>query len=335
MQVSGTARLMAAALGLGFAIGGCSRDEGPALATVGEQRILAEDFEAFIETLPPHMQTRARTPSGRRQILEHRIRESLIEQEARSRGLHERPDVRAEIEQATQRILLKELTRSLQREAVVSDEEARSYYDEQRERFRRPERYRAQHILFKLDPGATPQESQEAYQKATAAHRRVAAGENFDQVARELSEGPNADRGGDLGYAEIGRYDPAFERAALALPKEGISEPVKTRFGWHVIRLIDRADSEEADFSSVRDDIKKQLLPRKRQESFEEFMAALRDRYRVEINEDLLMQIGPQPTRHAVDPAAAAPVDAETGADAGAESADAVTDGESGASDPR
>lgn len=278
-----------------LATAGCSSD-GDVLARVGSEKITAEEFEAFVSTLPPHMQTRASTPSGKKQILEHRVRETLIALEAQKRGIADRPDVRQQIEAARQRVLLQELMKDLQKEVQVSDEDVSAHFEENKERFRTPERYRAQQILFKVPPNGDAKASSVAYGKAVEARKRVLRGEAFDKVAREQSEDPNADKGGDLGYVERGRFNPEFEKAALALKKGDVSEPFKTSFGWHVVKLIDRTPEEAAELNDrVKDQIRRQLVPRKRQEAFETFMTGLRDQYEVEIDEARLADVGPKP----------------------------------------
>ena len=278
-----------------MAVAGCSGD-GDVLARVGSEKITAEEFEAFVSTLPPHMQTRASTPSGKKQILEHRVRETLIALEAQKRGIADRPDVRQQIEAARQRVLLQELMKDLQKEVQVSDEDVSAHFEENKERFRTPERYRAQQILFKVPPNADAKASSIAYGKAVEARKRVVRGEAFDKVARDVSEDPNADKGGDLGYVERGRFNPEFEKAALALKKGDVSEPFKTSFGWHVVKLIDRTPEEAAELNDrVKDQIRRQLVPRKRQEAFETFMTGLRDQYEVKIDEARLAEVGPKP----------------------------------------
>jgi peptidyl-prolyl cis-trans isomerase C len=285
--------LVAAALM--FSVGACSKD-GDVLAKVGDKAITVEEFEAFVSTLPPHMQARAATPSGKKQILEHRVRETLISVEAEERGIADRPEVRMQIEAARQRVLLQELMKDVQREVQVTDEDVAAHFEENKDRYRMPERYRAQQILVKVPPNGDAKSSSVAYGKVVDAHRRIKRGEAFDKVAREVSEDPNADKGGDLGYVERGRFNADFEKAALALSKGDVSEPFKTSFGWHIVKLVDRAAEEPAVLDDrVKDQIRRQLVPRKRQESFEAFMSTLRDRYEVEIDDDRLAGIGPQP----------------------------------------
>lgn len=272
---------------------GCSKSaDKDVLARVDDEVITAQEFRNSLDALPAQWKVRARTPSGRKQILEHQVRSKLIELEARERGIDRRPDVKYQIDQAVQRILLQELMKEWQREIKIPDDEIEAYYKQNIDKYRQKEQYRAQHILIKVAPDASEAEVEKARKLALKARKRVEAGEPFEKVAREMSQGPSASRGGDLGYAEKGRYAPAFEKAALALKPGEISEPVRTPFGWHIIRLVDIKKSSERPLDDeLRKEIEQALLPKKRQEMFEANMKGLREKFGVEIDEKLLAEL--------------------------------------------
>lgn len=259
-----------------------------AVATIGDTAITKESFQASLETLPPQWKARAGTPSGRKQILEHQVRSQLIELEAKDRGIDQRPDVKYQVEQAVQRILLQELMKEWQKEFQIPDAELKTYFEQNRTKYEEPEKFRAQHVLIKVDEKATKGDVEKARQQALTARKRIQAGEPFEKVAKEMSQDPAAAGGGDLGYVERGRFNAKFEEAALALKANEISEPVQTPFGWHVIRLIDVRAAQGKSFDDVKEDIKNEIMPRKRQEAFEAFMASLKDKYKVAIDEQAL-----------------------------------------------
>lgn len=103
---------------------------------------------------------------------------------------------------------------------------------------------RASHILIMADENATPADTLKAYNKAVEARKRVLAGEDFGKVAAELSEDPSAkENKGDLGYFSVLRMVYAFETAAFNTPKGQVSKPVRTRFGYHIIKVTDVRDN--------------------------------------------------------------------------------------------
>lgn len=295
----GTLLLVVASLAV---TAGCSCNRKPkgTLATVGSDVITQESFNASLESLPPQWKARAGTPSGRKQILEHQIRSQLIELEAKDRKIDQRPDVKYQIDQAIQRILLQELMKEWQKEFQIPEDELRTYYEQNKVKYDEPEKFRAQHVLIKVDENASKAEAEKARQKALTARKRIVNGEPFEKVAREMSDGPGAANGGDLGYVEKGRFNQKFEDVALKLKPNEISEPVRTPFGWHVVKLIDIRPAQNRPFEEVKEEIKNEIMPRKRQEAFEAFMTSLKDKYKVEINEEALAAAAPDAAPAAV-----------------------------------
>lgn len=112
---------------------------------------------------------------------------------------------------------------------------------------------RASHILFMLDENATPADTLKAYNKAIEARKRAVAGEDFGKLAADLSEDPSAkENKGDLGYFSTLRMVYAFENGAYKTPKGQVSRPVRTRFGYHVIKVTDvRANRGEVSVAHI------------------------------------------------------------------------------------
>lgn len=103
---------------------------------------------------------------------------------------------------------------------------------------------KASHILFLADDNAAPADTLKAYNKAVEARKRIAAGEDFEKVAKEVSEDPSAkENGGDLGYFSVFRMVYPFESGAYNTPKGQVSKPVRSRFGYHVIKVTDIRDN--------------------------------------------------------------------------------------------
>ena len=103
---------------------------------------------------------------------------------------------------------------------------------------------KASHILILADENAAPADTLKAYNKAQAVYKRAAAGEDFGKLAAETSEDPSAkENKGDLGYFSVFRMVYPFETAAYKTPKGQVSKPVRTRFGYHVIKVTDERDN--------------------------------------------------------------------------------------------
>ena len=134
------------------------------------------------------------------------------------------------------------------------------------------EQRHAAHILFEVSGDVTEAQAKEAAQNAI---ERINAGEDFAAVAKEMSDDiGSAEQGGDLGFAAQGVYDPAFEDALYALEKEQVSVPVRTDYGWHVIKLLDVQAADIPTFASLKDKLSQDL---KTQQVEQRFVEAVRD----------------------------------------------------------
>lgn len=150
--------------------------------------------------------------------------------------------------------------KNYEKDVEVYDEDIEDYYDQNFDDYQIPEKIRASHILIKLDMDADEAAIETARQKAVAALDRINAGEDFEAVAKDVSEGPTGPKGGDLGFFERGRMDPSFENAAFDLDVGAVtSEPVRSRFGWHIIKKTDQQDAGWKSLDDVKDEIEKTI----------------------------------------------------------------------------
>ncbi|MEC7377351.1 MAG: SurA N-terminal domain-containing protein [Pseudomonadota bacterium] len=151
----------------------------------------------------------------------------------------------------------------------ITDEEVRAYYEERAADLASEER-RASHIL--IEEGSNADETMATIQE------RLAAGESFEDLAREYSiDTVSAEEGGDLGYAGRGIYDEAFEEALFALEEGEISEPVRSSFGVHLIRLDDVRQAEVPSLEEMEDQLRRELARERAQEKFAEIRSQLAD----------------------------------------------------------
>ncbi len=144
-------------------------------------------------------------------------------------------------------------------EVKITDKQVRDYYEENREIFRQEKEVRARHILFKLDQSASEEEEKRVREKASMVLEKARKGEDFSNLAKKYSEGPTAQKGGDLGFFSEGRMVKPFEEAAFKMKKGEISELVRTRFGYHIIKVEDVKEERQRTLDEVREEIKKTL----------------------------------------------------------------------------
>lgn len=143
----------------------------------------------------------------------------------------------------------------------ATDAEVERYYKEHAAEFEKPRRVKVAHILVRVPAVGGSEAEEKAKAKAQDAIRRARGGEDFAQLAREISEDPaSAGSGGDVGYVARGEVVPAFEQAAFALKKGEVSkEPARTPFGYHAIKVLDIQEGGRRPLKEVAAEIKEKL----------------------------------------------------------------------------
>jgi len=144
-------------------------------------------------------------------------------------------------------------------EVKITNKQVRDYYEENREIFRQEKEVRARHILFKLAQNASEEEEKKVREKASMVLEKARKGEDFPNLAKKYSEGPTAQKGGDLGFFSEGQMIKPFEEAAFKMKKGEISELVRTRFGYHIIKVEDVKEERQRNLDEVREEIRKAL----------------------------------------------------------------------------
>jgi peptidyl-prolyl cis-trans isomerase C len=215
------------------------------LAQEAKRRELSPDTERVAETM-----SRIESQSGGAEGLASNLEQAGLTLE----------QLRATVEEAD---LVQELVETdLAADIEVTDAEVESFYAENPDAFTTPEQVRARHILFQVEQDAPEEEVAAARAKAEAARERALAGEDFAELAKELSEGPSGPRGGDLGLFDRSRMVEPFASAAFDLEPGEISPVVRTRFGFHVIKCEEKVPASTAPLDDVREQIRRGLQDR-------------------------------------------------------------------------
>ncbi|EJN35754.1 MULTISPECIES: SurA N-terminal domain-containing protein [unclassified Pseudomonas] len=158
-------------------------------------------------------------------------------------------------------------------QVTVKDEDLQAAY--QKEIANLSEQRRAAHILIEVNDKTTEAQAKAKIEDVQA---RLAKGEKFEALAKEFSQDPgSANNGGDLGYAGPGVYDPAFEKALYSLNKDQVSEPVRTDFGFHLIKLLGVEAPEVPTLASLKDKLTRDLKAAQVEQRFVEATKQLED----------------------------------------------------------
>lgn len=169
-------------------------------------------------------------------------------------------------------------------EIDVSEPLVRAYYEENIEIYKEKKKIKARHILFKLDQNATEEDEKNVKERALKVLEKARKGEDFATLAKDYSEGPTKEKGGDLGTFSEGQMVKPFEAAAFKLKKGEVSEPVKTSFGYHIIKVEDITEAYTKSFDEVRGQIAETLGKVNRADLAHEKALSLIDQMPYEVN---------------------------------------------------
>jgi len=150
---------------------------------------------------------------------------------------------------------------------TVTPEEIAAYYEANRETFQQEEQVNARHILIAVDENAADKEVAAAEKKIKKVLAKAKSGQDFAKLAKKYSEGPSAPKGGELGWFSHGAMVKPFEDAAFALKKGEVSKPVRTRFGWHLIKIEDVRKAGQKELDQVKDEISGMIAQEKAADS--------------------------------------------------------------------
>lgn len=167
--------------------------------------------------------------------------------------------------------------------ADITPEKAREFYDANPQEFEQPETVKASHILFMVDSDATPEVAAQKEEAAKKAAERASNGEDFTALAKELSEEPGAsESGGDLGFFPKDRMVPEFAEAAFVQEIGTVGQPVKTQFGWHVIKVTDKKPAGKVPFDEVQEQITGYLKSQSQREAVQAVLNKLKESAKIE-----------------------------------------------------
>jgi peptidyl-prolyl cis-trans isomerase C len=288
------------------------------VARINGEPILKKDFEEQVERnmaryrgqnhqLPPSIEQRIKES-----VLRRMIDDEMIAQKAKSLGITTTPaDLDAKFVEYKSRFRTDEafsdylkrsnnteenmktdLMRNMLRDQVVeklsgaidvAEDETKKYYDDNKQRFIDREQVKASRILVRLNANAPDKEKKEAKKKADQVRAKLnVKNADFAELAKTESQGPEASRGGDLGWFARGRMPPEFDNIAFAMQPETVSAVVETKMGYEIIKVWEKKAERERPLDEVRENIKNSLLARKRNEKRRDILKDLKAGAKIE-----------------------------------------------------
>lgn len=215
------------------------------IATVNGKAVPMARVETMLQQIVKNGQQR--TPEMEKQIKDEVVHREILMQEAARRGIPASKDFQNQLELARQAILIRELQAGFVQQNPISDADAQKEYEAVKAQ-QGGQEYRARHILV---------ETEEEAKKIIG---DLKLGAKFEDLAAKSKDTGSAARGGDLDWANANAYVPEFSKAMTALKKGELTDaPVKSQFGWHVIRLDDVRESTFPAFDQVKDQVKQRI----------------------------------------------------------------------------
>jgi len=212
-------------------------------------------------------------PQVREQAREMLVTRELILQEANNRGVTQKESVREQLEQSKMGILIAAVFEDYVEKEGVAEADLKVAYEQVKSQYTGKE-YHVEHILVEKEADA----------KAITA--QIKAGGNFEQIAKEKSKDPgSAPNGGDLGWVSDKALVPEFSKAMVQLKKGQITDkPVKTQYGWHVIKLDDVRDVKAPSMEEIKDQLKQMITADQnwQKAKFSELMQKLRAKAKIQ-----------------------------------------------------
>lgn len=264
---------------------GCSQggapDKSPVIAKVNKGAVTEADFLREVSRIPEWARSQFETDDGKSKFLDELVKKELIYQHAKKMRLDNNQEYLQKVSEFEKLTLVAlSLKKEVDDKVKVSEDEVRAFYDENKDKFTVGTQVKASHILVKTE------------EEAEKARERIMNGEKFETVAKEVSiDKGSAEKGGDLGFFGRGRMVPEFERAALSLKTGEISAPVKTRFGYHIIKQTDVKMGDPASYEQSKEAIRRELINQKRKKYFEELIDTLKAESEISTDKEVLAGI--------------------------------------------
>jgi parvulin-like peptidyl-prolyl isomerase len=245
------------------------------LAIVNDKIITLNNFNQYWDAIPDQYKIQL----TKEDLLEQVIIQTLLIQKAEEIKISDNPEVAFQIKNATEQILIQYL---IEKEIVetteLSDDDVKSYYEENKENYWKEEEVHALNILTETED------------QAVDALIKLNEGMDFSTLAQEISIATSASKGGDIGFISKGTLTAEIEEQLFKLNSGDLSEIIPTEKGFHLFKIIEKNPSRYLELDEVREEIKYQLLPLKQQQAFDQYLKNIEDVATIEKNLELIKE---------------------------------------------
>lgn len=246
--------------------------ENKVLAVVQGKEITEQVVLKFLNDLGPQMAMQFQSPEGMKRVVDELVNQEIIYLDAQEKEMDKEEEYIKELDRLKEGLMKQFAVNKLLKDIKVTEDEVEQYYNDNKERFKKPESIMASHILV------------EDEEQANNIVKEIKEGLSFEDAALKYSTCPSKQQGGNLGEFGRGQMVPEFDKAAFEMEVGPISDPIKTDFGYHIIKVSNKNDSSTSSFEEVKDQLTQQLLGVKQQEFYLEKTNELKEKYDVKMN---------------------------------------------------
>ncbi len=260
--------------------GGEGKAQGPVVLKVNDKAYTTADMERELgqefRRVPPEMQQYLASKEGQKQFLERLVRRELLLQEAEKQKMGERAEVAEQVAALRRDLMLRALLQEeVGAKVKVDDKEVQEYFTAHPEEFS-GDQIRVRHILVR-----TEEEAKDVLDRLKK--------EPFEEVAKRVSlDTATASKGGDLDYLRREQMFPDFAKAAFALKPGEVGGVVRTPFGYHIIKMVDRKKGQPLTFEQAKEQLRRRLTEERQNQRYQEWMKGLEAAAKITRDESLL-----------------------------------------------
>lgn len=241
------------------------------LAKVDGYEITQKDLDFMKRSLSPEVLKNFQGQDGDQAFLGEMINQKMIYLDAKANKLEESDEFKEQLEAMKENLLTQIAIKKIIDEIQVNDEEMKTFFEENKQYFVQGEKVEASHILV------------DSEEQANRIYEEIIEGKDFSELAQIHSSCPSKSSGGSLGQFGRGQMVPEFEVAAFGLQEGEVSKPVKTQFGYHVIKTTKKHPEIQLPFEDVKQDIYSNIFSQKQHRAYQNHIQDLLTKHTVEM----------------------------------------------------
>ena len=258
------------------------------LAEVGPYKLYEEDVEDLIEKDTQIQKILESKPELRDEIVRALVNRwvnlSLLALAGKKEGLDKDPEVKKELIEIEKSILAKKYFEKKAKKLNINEREIKKYYKKNKERYKEPEGVHVKHILIYIPKDADKAAEKKALEKAKQIRAQILKGAKFEELAKIYSDDAGSKKkGGDLGIIKKGQTIPEFEKVIFKLKPGEISRPIRSSYGYHIVKVEEKIPEKILPFEEVKDLVKRDYLQTKQEELMTQILQKLYQEYQPKI----------------------------------------------------